>query len=162
MGKQFWWQDFDDVGYNFRMTDIQAAVGRVQLRKLDELNARRAANAARLDAGLKDIPGITLPTTLAGCTHTYHLYPILIDPDEYGLDKTDFIYDMLHERGIKVGAHYNPLNWSTAFKNRGYHEGQFPNAERVGHRLVTLPVGPRLTSEALDYLIESIRELCRG
>jgi dTDP-4-amino-4,6-dideoxygalactose transaminase len=162
MGKQFWWQDFDDVGYNFRMTDIQAAVGRVQLRKLDSLNARRAAGAARLDAGLADVPGITLPTTRADCKHTYHLYPIMIDPAVYGRDKTDFIYDMLYERGIKVGAHYNPLHWSTAFKNRGYHEGQFPNAERVGHQLVTLPVGPRLTAEALDYLIESIRELCRA
>jgi dTDP-4-amino-4,6-dideoxygalactose transaminase len=64
---------------------------------------------------------------------------------------------MLHERGIKLGTHYNPLNWSTAFKKRGYDRGQFPNAEKVGESLVTLPINPRQTPAALDYLVESIR-----
>src|SRR5262249_590953 len=60
MGKRFWWQDFDDCGYNFRITDIQAAVGSIQLKKLKEFNQRRAANAAYLTAGLRDVPGLTL------------------------------------------------------------------------------------------------------
>jgi dTDP-4-amino-4,6-dideoxygalactose transaminase len=63
VGKKFWWQDFDDCGYNFRMTDIQAAVGIEQLKKLDMLNAKRIKNAAYLTERLKDIPGLTLPST---------------------------------------------------------------------------------------------------
>ncbi|MBI1321241.1 MAG: aminotransferase class V-fold PLP-dependent enzyme [Candidatus Hydrogenedens sp.] len=159
MGKAFWWQDFDDCGYNFRMTDIQAAIGSVQLKKLDDLNARRNDNADYLTAGLSGVPGLTLPRTLEGNYHSFHLYPVMLDPAAFGMDKIDFVYAMLHEKRIKLGTHYNPLHWSTAFQNRGYRKGQFPNAERVGNHLVTLPINPRQTREALDYLIESIRWL---
>ena len=161
MGKRFWWQDFDDTGYNFRMTDIQAAVGIQQLKKLDEFNRRRAANAAYLTDGLRDVPGLTLPAVLPDCKHTFHLYPVQIDALEYGMNKDDFIHAMLHERGIRVGTHYIPLHWSQAFRERGFERGQFPVAESVAERLVTLPINPRQTHEALDYLIESIRHLSR-
>jgi len=159
MGKRFWWQDFDDCGYNFRMTDIQAAIGRIQLRKLDTFNQRRIDNAAYLTEGLRDIEGLTLPAVSPGCKHVFHLYPIQICPHGYGMTKEDFIYAMLYERGIRVGTHYNPLNWTTAFQKRGFTRGQFPVAESVAERLVTLPINPRQTREALDYLIESIKAL---
>ncbi len=162
MGQRFWWQDFDDCGYNFRLTDVQGAVGVVQLRKLDALNQRRIDNAAYLTAGLCDVPGLTLPTVAPGCKHVFHLYPVQIDAREFGLAKDDFIYAMLHERGIKVGTHYTPLHYATAFQRRGFKRGQFPVAEAVAERLVTLPINPRQTREALDYLIDSIRCLQRG
>ncbi len=158
-GKRFWWQDFDDCGYNFRMTDIQAAVGRVQLRKLDALNDRRRANAAYLTAGLQGMPGVTLPTETEGVHHVYHLYPIALDPATFGMIKEDFVYAMLEERGVKVGTHYIPLHWSTAFQRRGYRRGQFPNAERAMERVVTLPINPRMDRAALDYLIDSVKIL---
>ncbi len=160
MGKKFWWQDFDDCGYNFRMTDIQAAVGLIQLKKLDMLNQRRIDNAAYITEGLKDIPGLKLPRVMPGNKHVFHLYPIMLEPDEFGMDKEDFIYRMLHEKGIKAGMHYIPLHWTTAFRKRGYAPGQFPIADSAGKHLVTLPINPRQTQEALDYLIESIRSLC--
>ena len=103
MGKTFWWQDFDDCGYNFRMTDIQAAVGIEQLKKLDSLNERRIQNAEYLTRGLCDVSGLKLPTTLSGNKHSFHLYPVKIDPDVYGMNKVDFVHAMLYERGIKVG-----------------------------------------------------------
>jgi perosamine synthetase len=156
MGKKFWWQDFDDCGYNFRMTDIQAAVGIEQLKKVDMLNQRRIDNAAYITEGIKDVPGLTLPTVMPDCKHVFHLYPIMIDPAKYGVNKEDFIHTMLHERGIKIGMHYIPLHWTSAFKSRGYAPEQFPNANKVGENLVTLPVNPRQTREALDYLIESM------
>src|SRR5438094_285331 len=66
MGKRFWFQDFDDCGYNFRLTDIQAAVGSIQLKKLKEFNQRRINNAGYLTAGLRDVPGLTLPSVAPG------------------------------------------------------------------------------------------------
>ena len=159
MGKRFWFQDFDDCGYNFRMTDIQAAVGIAQLMKLDTFNQRRIDNAAYLSAGLRDVPGLTLPTVAPGNKHVFHLYPVQIDPVEFGMTRDDFIYAMLYEQGIKVGTHYTPLHYSTAFQKRGFKKGQFPVAESVMERLVTLPINPRQTREALDYLIDSIRAL---
>ena len=162
MGDRFWFQDFDDCGYNFRMTDVQGAVGVVQLKKLDTLNQRRIDNAAYLTAGLRDVPGITLPTVQPGNKHVFHLYPIQIDAAKFGRAKEDFVYAMLYERGVKVGTHYTPLHYATAFKKRGFRKGQFPAAEGVAERLVTLPINPRQTREALDYLIESVRALHRG
>jgi len=162
MGKRFWWQDFDDCGYNFRMTDIQAAIGRIQLKKLDTFNQRRIDNAQYLTEGLQDVEGLILPTVSPGCKHVFHLYPIQICPHVYGMTKEDFIYAMLHERGIRIGTHYHPLNWTTAFQKRGFARGQFPVAESVAKRLVTLPINPRQTREALDYLIESIKTLAVG
>jgi dTDP-4-amino-4,6-dideoxygalactose transaminase len=162
MGQRFWWQDFDDCGYNFRMTDVQGAVGVVQLRKLDALNQRRIDNAAHISAGLRDVPGITLPTVRPDCKHVFHLYPIQIDHEKFGRTKDDFIHAMLYERGIKVGTHYTPLHYTTAFQNRGFRKGQFPVTEAVAERLVTLPINPRQSREALDYLIESVRSLRRG
>jgi perosamine synthetase len=159
IGKKFWWQDFDDCGYNFRMTDIQAAVGSVQLTKVDMLNQKRIANAAYLTEGLKDVPGLTLPTVRPYNKHVFHLYPVMIDPKEFGMNKEDFIYTLLNKYGIKAGFHYIPLHYSTAFKNRGFKKGQFPNAEKLGEQLVTLPINPRQTEEGLAYLVKSIKAL---
>jgi dTDP-4-amino-4,6-dideoxygalactose transaminase len=162
MGNRFWWQDFDDCGYNFRMTDVQGAVGSVQLRKLDALNQRRIDNAAYISAGLRDVPGITLPAVRPECKHVFHLYPIQVDPQKYGWTKDDFIQVMLQDKGIKVGTHYTPLHYTTAFRKRGFRPGQFPVAEAVAQRLVTLPINPRQSREALDYLVASIRSLQRS
>lgn len=162
MGKRFWFQDFDDCGYNFRMTDIQAAVGSIQLKKIDALNQRRIDNAAYLSEGLKDVPGLKLPKVTPGNKHVFHLYPIEIDPAVYGMGKDDFIHTMLNDRGIKIGTHYIPLHYTTAFQSRGFKRGQFPVVEAAVERLVTLPINPRQTREALDYLIDSIKALAKG
>lgn len=103
IGKKFWWQDFDDCGYNFRMTDIQAAVGCEQIKKVDLLNQHRIDSAAYLTEALQDVPGLILPTVKSYKKHVFHLYPVRIDPKEFGMNKEDFIYDMLHKFGIKVG-----------------------------------------------------------
>lgn len=161
MGKRFWFQDFDDVGYNFRMTDIQAAVGRIQLAKLDGFNQRRIENAAYLTERLKEVPGLTLPTIKPENKHVFHLYPVLVDQKVYGMGKDDFVYAMLYDKGIKVGTHYTPIHLSKAFSRRGFKKGQYPVAEATADRLVTLPINPRQTREALDYLIESIKVLAR-
>jgi dTDP-4-amino-4,6-dideoxygalactose transaminase len=141
------------------MTDIQAAVGTEQLKKADALNQRRIDNAACLTEGLKDVPGLTLPTVLPEHKHVFHLYPVMIDPAVYGLSKEDFIYRMRHEKQIQIGFHYIPLHWSTAFQNRGYARGQFPVAETMAERLVTFPINPRQSRESLDTLIDAVKAM---
>ncbi len=161
-GKRFWWQDFDDCGYNFRMTDMQAAVGIVQLRKLDELNRLRIEKAAYITEGLRGVPGLRLPAVVPGRKHVFHLYPLEIDPAAFGMAKDDFVWAMREEKGVRIGTHYIPLHWTTAFKKRGFQKGQFPVADALAERLVTLPLHPRLTEEGLDYLIAAIKSFAKG
>ena len=161
MGKRFWWQDFDDCGYNFRMTDMQAAVGLVQLAKLDALNARRAEVTAQTQEGLAGVPGLKLPKALPENKHVWHLCPMEIDAAAFGMGKDDFVFAMREEHGVRIGTHYIPLHWTTAFQKRGFRRGQFPVADAVAERLVTLPIHPRLTDEGIEHLVSSIKALCR-
>jgi len=161
VGGRPWWQDFDDCGYNFRMTDVQGAVGSIQLRKLDAMNERRIAIADAICEGLEGVPGLTLPVVAPGNKHVFHLFPLRIDAAEFGMDKDTFIATMIDEYGVKIGTHYIPLHWSTAFQRRGFKRGQFPNAEGIFARQVTLPIHPRLTDDAVAYLVDSIRACCR-
>ena len=161
-GKKFWWQDFDDCAYNFRMTDIQAGVGIIQLKKLDTLNKKRQENAEYLTQALKTIPGIITPKVPPNCKHVFHLYPIRIIPEEFGMSKEDLLWVMKEKYNIKLGIHYIPLHWSTAFQKRGFKRGQFPVAEELAQTLITLPVHPRLTHEALDYLVDTLAEVSKS
>ncbi|MEI6874022.1 MAG: DegT/DnrJ/EryC1/StrS family aminotransferase, partial [Spirochaetota bacterium] len=159
MGKRFWFQDFDDCGYNFRMTDVQAAVGSVQLSKLDRFNGRRIEIASYLGEKLSGIAGLGLPRVMEGNHHVFHLYPVLIQEDAFGMGKEDFVEAMYRKHGIKVGTHYTPIHLSTAFKKRGFQKGQYPVAESTAARLVTLPINPRQSREALDHLVGCIASL---
>jgi len=85
----------------------------------------------------------------------FHLYPVQIDADVFGRNKEDFVYDMLHERGVKVGTHYIPLHWTTGgFRSAGSTRGSSPVADAVAERIVTLPSTRGRHREALDYLID--------
>ncbi|MCK5249052.1 MAG: DegT/DnrJ/EryC1/StrS family aminotransferase, partial [Spirochaetaceae bacterium] len=158
-GKRFWFQDFDDCGYNFRMTDIQAAVGSTQLKKLDEMNCQRIISAEYLLNRLKGIPGLILPVVKKDRNHIFHLFPVRIMEKELGIDKIDFIFRMYNEKGIKVGAHYGVLHLTTAFRNRGFKVGDFPVAEQLMQEVITLPVKPGQSEEVLDYMVNSIKSL---
>ena len=157
--ERFWWQEFDDAGYNVRMTDMQAAVGRAQLRKLDALNARRIANAHYLSARLERVPGVTTPHADPDVKHVFHLYLLLVDAERFGMGKTELMRRLLHEHGIKAGTHYIPLNWTTAYRRRGHRPGECPVAEAAFERLVTLPIHPRLSEEDLDYMADAVGAL---
>lgn len=160
-GKWFWRQEFDDTGYNFRLTDIQAAVGIEQLKKLDHFNRLRNENAAYLTNALAGLNGLLLPQVPAGYEHTFHLYLVQLDEKAFGMNRLDFIYEMLYSHGIKVGTHYSPLHLTEAFRRRGHKPGECPIAENAGERIVTLPLNPRQTHEELDYMVECIYKLAK-
>ncbi|HEY1597970.1 MAG TPA: DegT/DnrJ/EryC1/StrS family aminotransferase [Pirellulales bacterium] len=158
MGKRYWMLDFADVGYNFRLTDAQAAVGLAQLAKLDGFNARRRQIAAQYDQGLAGIPGLGLPYVSADVVHTFHIYCVLLG-DEFPLSKEDFMWELYTKKRIKVWSHYMPMHLTTAYRQLGHSEGECPIAEALFARYVSLPIHPRLTSDGIDYLINSIRSL---
>jgi dTDP-4-amino-4,6-dideoxygalactose transaminase len=158
MGKRYWLLDFADVGYNYRMTDAQAAVGLVQLARLDAFNQRRREIAAHYHQRLSKVKGLGLLRTLPQCDHAYHVFCVLVQPD-FKRNKDDFMWELYTGRKIKVWSHYMPIHLTTAYRNRGHREGECPRAEALFHQYVSLPIHPRLTDEAIEYLLSSIEGL---
>jgi perosamine synthetase len=158
MGKRYWFLDFDGIGYNYRMTDMQAAVGLVQLSKLDAFNDRRIQVAAQYCDRLRGISGLTLPYVSPGGKHVFHSYCVLVEPD-FRLNKEDFMWELYNSKRIKVWSHYMPIHLTSAYRELGHREGECPVAEALFHKYVSLPIHPRLTEAAVDYVAASIREL---
>lgn len=164
MGKLYWLMDFADHGHNFRMTDMQAAVGRVQLRRLEAFNLRRREIAQRLHRGLQTIPGLTLPSlaTDGAMVHSWHLFHVLVT-DAFPLPKDEFMWALLHDFGIKSWNHYVPMHLSTSFKQptetASSARGLCPVAEQLFEQYVSLPIHPRLSNDAVEYMIDAIRQL---
>jgi perosamine synthetase len=158
MGKKYWYLDFDEVGFNYRMTDAQAAIGLVQLRKLDALNDRRRQIAARYTEGLSGISGLTLPWVSPDVKHSYHVYAVLVEP-QFSRNKEDFMWELYTGKQIKAWSHYMPIHLTTAYRKLGHQPGECPVAEELFHKYVSIPIHPRMTDESIDYVIHSIREL---
>lgn len=158
VGKKYWYLQFDELGYNFRMTDAQAAVGLVQMQKLPAHNARRAEIAARLCDKLQDVPGLVLPYVDARGEHVWHLFMVQLTP-EARLQKDDFMHALYFDKGIKAWSHYLPIHLTKPYVEQGHKAGECPVAEEQFGYYVTLPIHPRLTDEAVDYMASCIREL---
>jgi dTDP-4-amino-4,6-dideoxygalactose transaminase len=158
MGKRYWYLDFDDIGFNYRMTDAQAAVGLVQLRKLDDLNARRIAIAEQYRQGLGGLPGLTLPYVVSGNKHVFHVFCILLEVG-FSRSKENFMWELYTAKKIKAWSHYMPIHLTTAYRRLGHHPGECPIAETLFEQYVSIPIHPRLSDETVQYVIDSIREL---
>ena len=160
MGKEYWRLQFDDFGYNFRMIDAQAAVGSVQLTKLDAHNRKRMELAERLTEKLRGVGGIGLPYVDPKGRHVFHIYAIQLELG-FPLSKTDFMWELYTQKGIKAWSHYMLVHLTQPYRAQGHAEGECPVAEELVAWHVTLPIHPRLTGEAIDYMAGCIGELAR-
>jgi len=144
---------FHDLeGYNGRLDAIQAGVLRIKLKRLDDWNKLRRQNAAYYTELLSEVPSVTLPVEAKFAGSVYHLYVILID-DRDGLQ------NHLNSKGVASGLHYPlPLHLQKAYDHLGYNKGDFPIAENIADRLLSLPMFPELTREQIEYVVESIKE----
>lgn len=152
--------DFADHGHNFRMLDMQAAVGRAQLRKVKNWNARRAEIARQMNRGLSDICGLCVASVDdGGHVHSWHIFHILIT-EEFPVPKEQFMWAMLQDFGIKVWSHYSPMHLASSFRSSGLGRvGDCPVAEQLFEQFVSLPLHPRLTDEAVAYMIDAVRQI---
>ena len=141
----------DDIGYNFRMTDISAAIGLAQLEVIDEFNRKRIANANYLNEGLADIDNVVTPYVRKSSTHVYHQYTIRVEGNR------DEWIDILTKKGIGTGVHYPiPLYNQPVYQKLGF-TGSSPNAEIAAGSVISLPVHPSLTSDDLDLVIDAVK-----
>lgn len=143
------------IGYNFRMTDMAAAVGLVQLGRLPEWTAKRQANAAYFDELLTSV---RTPYSKPGHTHVYHQYTVRV-PD--GVDR-DTVAKRLNERGIGVRVYYPlPIHRQPVFQQMGGYENlHLPETEKATAQVFSLPIYPALTEEERDYVVQEINAAC--
>jgi perosamine synthetase len=158
MGKRYWHLEFDGIGFNYRMTEMQGAVGIVQLRKLDSLNARRIEIAGKYSEGLAGFAGLRLPVVPPHLKHVFHIYLLMLEPD-FKLSKEDFMWELYTKKQIKAWSHYMPIHLTSIYRDLGHREGECPVAESLVDRYVSIPIHPRLTEESIQYVIDSIRDI---
>ncbi len=146
--------EYVSLGYNYRMTDICAAILIEQLKKLDFITKKRIENAAYLTKGLGNIKGIKVPVVKEGYKHVFHQYTIKVE-DGFKLNRDELI-ENLNKKGISSAVYYpKPLHLCKNFRKFGYKEGDFPIAEKLSKQVVSLPVHPNLTKEQLDLIINA-------
>ncbi len=157
-----WRYSVDDVGLKANMTDVQAAIGRAQLRHFPESQARRAAIAAHYDLGLASIPGLQLPARPADGGHAWHLYVVQVMP-EFGASRDELI-TKLSEQGIDCSVHFIPNHEQPYLRERlgeGVDPKRFPGADAAGRRIVSLPLYPSLRDEQVDRVCQAVADVAR-
>jgi len=146
-----WYYQQIDLGYNYRMTDLQAALGLSQVQRLDEFVAKRQALAERYDKLLADLPVIT-PWRHPDCYSGYHLYVIRLKLDRICRTHRQ-IFKLLREAGIGVNLHYIPVYRQPFFERIGYKKGYCPEAEKYYKEAISLPMFPGLTESQQDEVM---------
>lgn len=150
--------DMLELGYKANLSDLQAALIRPQLARVEVLRARRERLARRYDQGFAGHPGIEVPPVLPGVVHARHLYTIRVAPGH-----RDEVLAGLQGRGVGVAVNFRPIHLLTWWRERfGYRDGAYPNAEHLGASTVTIPLYPRLTHAAQDRVIQAVREVVSG
>ncbi len=143
----------DVLGYNFRMTDISAAIGLEQLKKIDSFNEKRINNAIYLNEGLAGVKGVETPVVSEGYKHVYHQYTIKI-----ANGKRDEFSQYLLDNGVGNGIYYPiPLYNQVLYTKMGYNQS-LPVTEKVVNEVLSLPVHPNLSKDDLDLIIKTVKE----
>jgi perosamine synthetase len=146
------------LGLNYRMTDVEAAIGLEQLKRLDDMVARRRSNAACLTEGLSKIPGLTPQKITSNSEHAYHQYCALVDKEQFGMDR-DELATALKKRGIATGVHYpRGLHQQPIFEEL-YHQTELPICERICNEILALPVHHGLGASQMEYILDTLKEI---
>jgi UDP-4-amino-4,6-dideoxy-N-acetyl-beta-L-altrosamine transaminase len=147
-----------DLGYNYRLTDVQCALGVSQLARLEAIVKRRAEIAHHYRAELADAPGLTLPTVAPDVRHAWHLFTVLLDLPRLTADRRT-ILAALRAENIGATVHYVPVYWHPYYEARGYRRGGCARAEWAFERLLTLPLFPAMTDADAEDVVLALRKV---
>lgn len=156
-----WYYEMHSLGYNYRITDIQSALGSSQLKKLDKFVERRNEIAAYYDQSFNGDDRFITPHVAKNIKHAYHLYPLQIKFDNLNISKKEF-FEKMREQNIGLQVHYIPVHTQPYYKDKfDYKEGDYPIAEEFYKNEVSIPIYPLLENNDLEYIVKTIKELAK-
>ena len=151
-----WYYQQIDLGYNYRMNDMQAALGYQQMKRLDTYVSLRNKIAQRYDEALENLP-LNRPFQLTKTYSAFHLYVITLHKN-YNRKNHHDIFQELRKRGVGVNLHYIPVHTQPYYTKMGFNVGDYPVAEDYYDRAISLPMYPSLPKKDQDFVIESLKE----
>jgi UDP-4-amino-4,6-dideoxy-N-acetyl-beta-L-altrosamine transaminase len=150
-----WYYEQQALGFNARMTELQAALGLSQLQRLDNMQAKRSALADRYDTLLADLP-LRLPTRLPARTQAWHLYAVEVLPARTSITRAQ-VFEALRAADIGVNVHYIPIHTQPYYQRLGFKRGDFPVAEHYYAQALSLPLFPAMTTAQQDRVAACLR-----
>lgn len=153
-----WFYEMDDLGYNYRLTDFQCALGLSQLKKLEGWVCRRREIAARYHAAFQTAIEIEPLTTLNDRQSSWHLYVIRLNLETLRAGRAE-IFKALRAENIGVNVHYIPVPWHPYYQKLGYKKGLWPVAEKAYEQILSLPIFPTMTDLDVDNVIEAVNKV---
>lgn len=155
-----WYYQQLELGFNYRLTDIQAALGLSQLKRVDHYVAKRHEIADIYDRCFSDLP-ITTPVRPDYCYSSFHLYVIQLDTRNNKLNRLQ-VFDALRSKNIGVNVHYIPIHLQPFYRNLGFNPGDFPAAEDYYRRAISIPIFPTLQVAEQEFVVQAITEALQG
>lgn len=157
--KKPWYYEQVDLGYNYRITDIQCALGLSQFKKLGNFCKRRREIVNRYNEAFCDMESIKIPFESEDCNSNFHLYVLLFDFDRIGIGRSQFMIE-LRNRGVQTQVHYIPVYTQPYFQNKfATRWGDCPNAEKYYQQCLSIPLHPSMTDQDVTKVIEEIKSL---
>lgn len=153
-----WYYEMQSLGYNYRMTDIQAALGSSQLDKIERFIKRRKEIVHQYNEAFKGNSNFTIPYQTTNGDSSWHLYVLKINTDLLTVGRKE-VFEMLQARNIGVNVHYIPVHTMPYYKELGYQKGSLPIAERVYENIISLPLFPAMMDKDVHYVINAITEV---
>lgn len=150
-----WFYQQLDLGYNYRITDIQCALGCSQMRKLDKFLKRRRELVERYNNAFIECDNIVTPYQLPDTQSGWHLYIVQVK----NYDRKQ-VFETLRDKGIGVNVHYIPVYMHPYYQEHGYKDVHCANAEEIYSHIISLPLYPGLTDDQQDYVIDTLKQLC--
>jgi UDP-4-amino-4,6-dideoxy-N-acetyl-beta-L-altrosamine transaminase len=153
-----WFYEMTDLGFNYRLTDLQSALGLSQLRKLPDWIARRHQIASRYAAAFSGLPEVETPTVLQDCEPAWHLYVIRFNLNRLRVGRAE-LFKAIRAENIGINVHYIPVPWHPYYQALGFKKGEWPVAENAYERMVSLPIFPAMTDADVEDVVAAVTKV---